>query len=306
MYNPNAKKIKQRPFVYLYKIDVLDEMPHKIRLPETMKELFQVAQKALDLKRPVRQIFDSSEQDRKRYETIEDIENVPKAKLYVSCVGPLDDDLLPTGESFQTDFRDRNAPLYRSRLPLNPVQEHFNRLAEMKTKQPKPKPVVANAVQHQVIAASPQTVQENMRDSLLSLFANMTPEQKSSLSSYEALNKLANNTSYFSLEHSLLSQFIGPSSVIVNTEIAKLVNTWIIDRLKGLKPPDCRFVIVGPSKSGKSTLLNSLVMMFYQKLQISGEASNYLVFPLNWSLYTIFLEDITKRFQTEHILADMF
>ncbi|OHS95761.1 hypothetical protein TRFO_38118 [Tritrichomonas foetus] len=272
MYNPNARRGPPRPIAFLYKVEFPDERPCKIHLPTKWKDLLDLAETELKLKRPVKQILNESGTP---YTSIESIP--PHASLYISCATPYAEE-----------------PIYKSRLPLKSVSNHFLNLPTVK--QPKPKPKRDDAVQHQVLAASPQTVQENMRDALLTLFASMTPEQKAALPASDKLTKLANDTGYYSLEHSLLSQFIGPSSVIFHTEIGKLVNTWIIDHLKGLKPQDCKFIIAGPSKSGKSTLLMSSVMMFYQKLQIAGEASNYLIFPLNWSLYTIFLDDISKLY----------
>lgn len=275
MYDPSKIKVPPRPFVYLNKIDFPDERPKKVRLPLKWQDFLDLIEAELELKRPVKQVLSKSGE---QYKTIESIPE--RSHLLISCANPI--------------VEDDNAPVYKSRLPLNIVSQAALNLPTVK--QPKPKPKREDAIQHQVLAASNQTVQSNMRDSLLTLFASLTPEQKAALPSSQALTKLLNDTAYYSLEHSLLSQFIGPSSVIFNTEIGKLTSSWVIDRLKGLKVYDCQFVLVGPTKSGKSTLLMTFVMMFYQKLQISGEASNYLVFPLNWSLYSIFLDDISKLY----------
>lgn len=273
MYDPSKIKVPPRPIVFLNKIDFPDERPKKVRLPVKWQDFLDLIYTELELKRPVKQVLSESGES---YTTIESIPE--RSRLYISCANPI--------------VEDDDAPVYKSRLPLKIVSQMALNLPTVK--QPKPKPKREDAVQHQVLAASNQTVQSNMRDSLLTLFASLTPEQKAALPAAPALAKLQNDASYYSLEHSLLSQFIGPSSVIFNTEIGKLENTWVIDHLKGLKIHDCQFVIVGPTKSGKSTLLMTFVMMFFQKLQISGESSNYLLFPLNWSLYSIFLDDISK------------
>ena len=275
MYDPSKIKAPQRPIVYLNKIDFPDERPKKVRLPLKWQEFLELAATELELKRPVKQVLSKSGE---QYTSIESIPE--RSHLFIACANPI--------------VEDDDAPVYKSRLPLNIVSQAALNLPPVK--QPKPKPKREDAIQHQVLAASNQTVQSNMRDSILTLFASLSPEQKAALPSAPALTKLLNDTSYYSLEHTLLSQFIGPSSVIFNSEIGKLTSSWVIDRLKGLKIPDCQFVLVGPTKSGKSTLLMTFVMMFYQKLQISGEATNYLIFPLNWSLYSIFLDDISKLY----------
>jgi hypothetical protein len=55
-------------------------------------------------------------------------------------------------------------------------------------------------------------------------------------------------------------------------------------------------VIVGPSQSGKSTLLSIAVSLFYQKLQLASETQNYLIVPFNWYLHQIYLDDHQKLY----------
>jgi hypothetical protein len=67
--------------------------------------------------------------------------------------------------------------------------------------------------------------------------------------------------------------------------------------LKGLKAEDCRFVITGPSQSGKSTLLSLFASLFYQKLQVASDAGSYLVVPFNWYFHEIYLGDVNRLFE---------
>jgi hypothetical protein len=59
---------------------------------------------------------------------------------------------------------------------------------------------------------------------------------------------------------------------------------------------DCRFVVTGPSQSGKSTLLSIAVSLFFQKLQLASETLNYLIVPFNWYLHQIYLDDQQKLY----------
>ena len=269
-------KDNQRPFVNLYKVDFPDKPPKRIRLPKDMKELLQISTEVLDLVRPAKQVFDAQNNPVTDLSTIE-----AKTDLYISCADP------PKNEE--------DEPIYKSRLPRNYRAQGLLKLPPVK--QPKPKPKREDALQHQAIAASPFTVKENLRDSLLSLYSSLTPEHKAQLNCGEALQKLMLDTKQYVVEDSLLSQFIGPTSVINNDELGKMTTNWMMDRLKGLKPEECRFIITGPSQSGKSTLLSIAATLFYQKLQLSNETANYLIIPINWLLHQIFLDDLQKIYQ---------
>ena len=264
-----------RPFVYLFKTDFPDNPAKRIRLPKTMKELFEVAGEVLELNRPVRQLFDSKNNAITEIDEIE-----PKMNLYVSCVPP------PVDEDAQ--------PMYKSRLPRNYYSTEKIHLPPVK--QPKHKPRREDALQHQAIAASPYTVKENLRDSMLALFDSLTPEHKSQLPCAASLTKLLADTQQFSVEDAMMSQFIGPSSFISETPLGQQTTQWMIKKLKGMKAEDCRFVVTGPSQSGKSTLLSIAVSLFYQKLQLTDEATNYLIVPINWFLHQIYIEDFQKLY----------
>ena len=274
--SPRATPTKDtRPVVYLYKVEFPDNPAKRIRLPANMKELFKLAGEVLELNRPVKQIYDGDNNPITDFAKIQ-----PKMNLYVSCVAP------PPEE-------DDSQPLYKSRLPRDYGMQKINLPP---VKQPKPKPRREDALQHQAIAASPFTVKENLRDSMLALFAVLTPEHKSLLPCAPALTKLTNDTQQFCVEDSMLSQFIGPSSVISGTPLGQETTQWMMDKLKGRRVEDCRFVVSGPPQSGKSTLLSIAVSLFYQKLQLASEATNYLIVPVNWLLHQIYIDDYQKLY----------
>jgi hypothetical protein len=141
-------------FVNLYKSDFPDDPPSRVRLPKSLKELQVVAQDILELYRPVQQIFDADGN------LITTLDRIPaEAKLFVSCAKPIREE--PDG------------PVYKSRLP----PPNKPKLAPA-PKPPKVAPRPDNAVQHQAIAASSYTVKENLRDSLLSLYASPRPSTR--------------------------------------------------------------------------------------------------------------------------------
>ena len=271
-----AKKESERPYVFLYKIDFPDMEPEKIRLPRTFKKLLTMAEECLELVRPAKHVLDDLGNP---YTDIKSIP--PHADLYISCAdAPVDEE---------------DQPLYKSRLPRWYVPESARRLPPVK--QPKPKPKPEDAAEHQAIALSPFTVRENVRNSLVALYSTLTRDQRESLPASDALQRLVTDFQQHTFEHQLLSQFIGPTSAIWQSEYGKTMKSYAIDKLKGLKPDDCRFVVVGPSRSGKSTILSAAATVFFQKLQISGDVSKYLMFPLNWQLYQLFFEDFAKLYK---------
>ena len=270
---PKKEGKVKRPFVYLTRVDCPELDPIRIRLPATMSQLFIEAQKSMDLKREVKQILD---QNGTRYMDIDSIP--PKAVLIVSCIDP--------------DINNDNISIYKSRLPKK-TKEAIYALPEIKNiKQPKPLP--EDAAQHKAIAASPYTTKENIRNCLLSLFASLTPEQKAAIPHAQALQQLLLDTQRYLFEHSLLTQFIGSTSVISQNEIGQQTIQYLLGKLKGIKVEDCHFVSTGPSQSGKSTIIGMAASLFFQKLQLSGDFSDYLLFPINWVLYQIYLDDFQR------------
>lgn len=264
-----------RPMINLFKIDFPDNPPQRIRLPKDMNELFVIATEVLQLQRPAKQAFDYDN------EPITDISQIkPKMNLYISCANIVSDNFDET---------------YKSRLPRVP-KDTAKKLPVMKPQ--KTKPINKDTQQHLTIAASPCTVKENLRNSLLALYSSLSSDHKAALppKANSALSKLVKDTKQFIVEDSLLSQFIGPSTVIANTPLGQETTSWMLDQIKGLTIDQCQFFITGPPQSGKSTLLSILTSVFYQKLQVSSESDNYLFFPINWLLQQACIEDVQKLY----------
>ena len=276
----NQANQKEFAGVNLYKFDFRDDDPKFVKIPkadpknpQSIEPMLKLATKSLELKRPAQQLFTEDNQPITEFSQIQQDMNI-----YVSCTAAYQD------ESDQ--------PVYKSRLPKT-YAAGKKTLPLVPQPEVKPKP---EAYQHIAIAASQYTVKENLRDSLLSLYNSLSPAHKSQLPCAAALQKLSDDTQQYLVEDSLLSQFIGPTTVISDTPLGQQTTQWAMEHLKGLNPEACRFSITGPSQSGKSTLLNILVSLFYQKLQISQETSHYLIFPINWQLQQIYIEDIPKLY----------
>lgn len=286
-------------FIYLYKIEFPDDRPKKIRMPKTMNDLLKNATKVLELQRPARQVYEDFNDLSNPITEISQIN--PKAKLYVSCANI----------SQKDDFDADSEFINKSRLPRASTASS---LSMKRAKSPSKTNVISRSnspsrsksastpqkredtEQQCTIAACPTSVKENMRDAILSLYNSLSPDHKSLLSMSETLKKLTNDTQISVVESTLLNNYIGPSSNVLNSPIGVETQTWMADQLKGLMPNECRFAITGPAQSGKSTVLSMGVSLFYQKLQITGESQNYLLFPLNWRLQQICLDDVTKLY----------
>ena len=268
----SASPKDSRPLVYLFKIEFPDNPPKRVRLPRSLSELLKLSEEVLELPRRARQVFDGD------MNAITDITVIqPKMKLYVSCAAP------------RVENDDEFA--YKSRLPPN--HDVFRKLPTMKrTRSPRAKR--EDSAQHCAIAACQTSVKENLRDSILALYASLSSEHKAKMSMSESLQKLINDTQLHVLENTLINQYIAPSTVVLNTPIGIEMQAWMIERLKGLMPEEIRFAITGPSQSGKSTLLFSALSLFFQKLLITNETSNYLLFPVNWLLQQLYLDDLNK------------
>jgi hypothetical protein len=249
--------------VYVLKADFPADDPKRIPLPATLPELLQLATQALELRRPAVHVSDTSQT------TITVIAAIaPGAHLLISSVAPVGDKI---------------EPVYKSRLPPE-------KCVPLKlVPQPKRKAKAANANEHQLIAASRLTVNETIRDSLLTLYSVLTPEHRAQLPSSPALQELGEKVQQFAVQDSLLSQFIGPFSSVVGTRLGEETQDFALKTLQGVRADHCRFAIFGPEQSGKSTLLFLLVTLFFRKLQLAGEAFSYLIVPFNWQFHQMYL-----------------
>ena len=270
-------KKEESTYVYLLRLDFPEQEPLKVTLPKTMDLLLKEATTALQMLRPAKVVYDEA-----GYQ-FEDIESIPpKAMLYVSAVP------VPTEEK-------RDEIYGKPKIPAKELS-YWQRLELPIIKRKPPKPAPANKEIHMQIGSRTATVKDNVRDSLMALYSVLTPQHKSQLACADELKKLTNNAQLYFLQHAMLSQFIGPTMSISGTQLGQETAAWIMEKFEGIKVSECRFCFLGPYQSGKSTLLEMAVLLFFQKLQLCAESHKYLIVPINWKLQQIVIDDLSKVF----------
>lgn len=284
-----------RPFIYLFKIEFPNDPPKRIRKPESIKELLRIATDILELQRPAKNIYDSYLDPTTPITDIDSIE--PKTKLYISCAAatqPISKDL--------ADIDNEN--IYKNRLP----RQSRSSILLMRSKSPsrtkspgrskspsaKSKEKRKDIGQQCAIAACSVSVKDNFRNAILSLYNSLSEDHKNSMSISPTLSKLTTDTQLATIDKTLANNYMGPITSLYNDQIQIDLQNWVSDQLKCLLPEELKFAIVGPSQSGKSTILSLATRLFFHKLQITNETKNYLLFPVNWLLQQIYLDDITK------------
>jgi hypothetical protein len=93
-----------------------------------------------------------------------------------------------------------------------------------------------------------------------------------------------------------MAQFIGPTSNMSQATVYRDTVGWMMRRFIDVRLHDARFVITGPSQSGKSTLLEIAVRLFLQRLQLSGSSGGYLFVIVNWELHGEFIDDLSQLY----------
>jgi hypothetical protein len=257
-------------------MDFPDAPAKKLKVPKTMSKFLAKLTKVLELNRPVMRIYDETGF------VIQAIESVlPKSTVYVStAVGP----------KATVPLRGRMVNMQNlTGWPVVPI--------------PKPlKPVPAQPLppdyedQH-VIASSKRTVRECLRDAIMSVYDSLQSDHKRRLDMLEAYDTFASINRLHWVQHCLLSRFIGPTSVIQNSDLGRETFSWLADQLSCLTPSKCRVVITGPSQSGKSTVLWFATLLFVEKLQIVQDSGTYLVVPFNWCLHDRSLETLSGIYE---------
>lgn len=269
--NKNANK----PVVFLIKLDFPEDKPVKVFLPKKMDLLLKRATEALHLIRPAKHFYD---EEGMPFMNIEEIP--PKATLYVSSAD------IETEEIEGDELVLLKKKPKRNKYPTLPLM----------TEKPSG-PEIEGLQEHIKIAKEHNTVKENLRDSLLCLFSSLNDEQKASLNCSDSLETLLESYQIYFMQHQLLANFIGPSKYIGNSDVGQIAQEWAMEKLREIKIEFCKFVITGPTQSGKSTLLYFASMLFYQKLQIAKQAQNYLIFPINWRLHLDIIDNLPKLYQ---------
>ncbi|EAY19381.1 hypothetical protein TVAG_100970 [Trichomonas vaginalis G3] len=277
MKNGNDAQPKQKKIVYINKFDFPEDPSKKIFLPKKQSQLLSLATDALDLPRDAQQVFDT---DGNVITNIDDIQ--PKQKLLISCTKPLPDPELE--------------PKYKSRQPtgrsIRPV---------IIPKQPDVIPPRDDAEIQQSLAFRNISVKEGIRNSLVSLYNNLSPQHKAQLESSEALKQLNEQNAKYLFDTYLSKHFICPTLQLDDNDIGKMTWEYALNVLKGKRPEDINITVTGPIRSGKTTLVSMLASLTIEKLIISNEIQNILPIIVNWSNYQPYSGDIHKLFD---ILCD--
>jgi len=267
--SPRPSSSSIRPQIKIVQVDHSPELAIEIRLPKSIELLLSISTQKLGLKREATMIFD---ENMNRIMNIQEIS--PNQLVFISCTKPLEDEAKNANPLSKTQKTPVKATI---QLPLiSPAQKQVEKSQF--------------TLQHQSLAASTGTIRDNMRDSVLSMYNQLPIEAKSALESYDEVECLSTNTESFLFQESLLKEFIGPTCNVFDNSISKTTNAIILESIKGLKPEECKFVINGPMKSGKSTILYQIAQVYFMKCQLSGIVSDYLFVPINWLHHT---KDIT-------------
>lgn len=290
-----VEKTPPKSYVYVLKMDFPDMPPKRIPLPKSMKSLLEEATKALGMNRAAQTIYDEAGY------LLDDIDVIPvNATLYISA-NPAE--------------REKHDEIFGNRKPTTSEDRSWAKLNLPLMKPPKEFGLPENRDLHFAIASRKETVKENIRNSLLSLYSTLSREHKDQLQCSCDLQKMLNETQIHLLQDSLLKQFIGPTSSldgftqireeilegsekvpkrVLRSSIAEETKEWMMQNLEGVEIKNCRFVFGGPEKSGKSTLLYIAVILFLQRLQLSNEASEYIIVPFNWQKIQLIMHNVGK------------
>jgi hypothetical protein len=133
---------------------------------------------------------------------------------------------------------------------------------------------------HRIVSVSRRPVEESLKESAAAVFAALDPNQQAAL---EGVRKQHDECQIQMLLTQMLKIDVAPSGADI------LPGT--LDYARGVFQrigiSDVQFVIGGPRQSGKTTLLYLFASVLCRRLQVSAEASQYLLFPLNCELHTL-------------------
>lgn len=258
--------------VKVCKLDFPEETAVLCKYNSKISDFMILAKEALDLKRKPTQLLDEN------MNRITSMKNISDDQIiYVSCAK------LPVDESTQ--------PLYKIRAsgPIKPVI-----VLPLVEQEERTKPHAQNIAEHQAIAASTNTVRENIIDSLLAVYSSMSAEAKAQLPESESLTKLLNERQSYLFQDSLVAELIAPTTDIHDDPNYSVMFNYIIEKVKGFKPEDFKFAFTGPMQSGKTTALSMAATIFFLKAQISHDLQKFLLVPINFLQHELEITDFNK------------
>ena len=253
--------------------------PRRYRL-ESIEKLLSEALSLLSLPSPAKKIF---KEDGAVVKTIDDV--AEGDTLYLSC-----------GEKFGYGASPVKRPLPKYEpIPAARDDEHDDKNQEDEHNKKLTSPTLTKDQKNKIrfdtevlsfqriLAIANRTVDEAMKETTASVYAALLENQRRRLPNWYQLQYAHDETQMAKIIEHLVNLKICPSKATIIPE----VNDYSMDLFRGMETSDIRFAIAGPRQSGKTTLLHTVTRALMRKLQSSDEASQYLLFPLNFKLEAI-------------------
>jgi hypothetical protein len=139
-----------------------------------------------------------------------------------------------------------------------------------------------------LVAFASDSVAHRTRVAELSVFCSLAPGQREALPEYETMNRALRETRLESLSSQLICDGIRPAG---HDQIDVRLLSKSAELLDEADLNNFQFVITGGRSSGKTPFLYSFVTTLHRKMELCGEATSWLFFPLNFAKYQRFVGD---------------
>ena len=142
---------------------------------------------------------------------------------------------------------------------------------------------------HQLLAVLPGSVEDHIRDSMLATYVTMDPQVRETLLDRDVYENMLRTTQTHLFIEQLVSQ--GICTPLSESPVDKELQEWSLKLLDEATVDEIRFEVSGPRYSGKTMAVGCLAELFYRKLLGCEECDDWLMFPLNLALYTLYMDD---------------
>jgi hypothetical protein len=139
-----------------------------------------------------------------------------------------------------------------------------------------------------LVAFASDSVAHRTRVAELSVFCSLAPGQRETLPEYETMSRALRETRLGSLSSQLICDGIRPAG---HDQIDLRLLSKSAELLDKADLNSFQFVITGGRNSGKTPFLYSFVTTLHRKMELCGEATSWLFFPLNFAKYQRFVGD---------------
>ena len=142
---------------------------------------------------------------------------------------------------------------------------------------------------HQLLAVLPGSVEDHIRDSMLATYVTMDAGMRDALLDRDVYENMLRTTQTHLFIEQLVAQ--GICAPFSESPVDKQLQEWALKLLDEITVEKVQFSLGGPRYSGKTMALGCLAELFYRKLLASDESDDWLMFPLNLALYTLYMDD---------------